>query len=194
MRRLLIFLSAVLLLVVVLGVLPIHGESELYDNVLRLHVIANSDSEDDQALKLLVRDKILSATEAMFQDCESRTEACSLVVENLSAIEQLAQSYVYALGYDYSVTAELGEEEYPTRNYESCCFPQGEYLSLRIKIGEASGQNWWCVLYPPMCLSAASEGDASIQAGLSGEQYNIITQTNNPKYKVRFKILEAFGG
>ena len=192
-KKLLIFTFAILGLSVLLGLLPIHGESAIYDNVLRLHVIANSDNEEDQALKLKVRDAVLEKSAELLVDCKSRDEARAVIESNLAVLEEEAQNTVLTLGYSYEVCAELGNEEYPTKNYESCCFPSGEYLSLKIRIGESAGQNWWCVLFPPMCLSAASEGtDAFAQVGLSDEQYNIITQTEKPKYKVRFKILEAF--
>ncbi len=194
-KRLLIVTFTILGLTVLLSALPIHGEKDIYENVLRLHVIANSDSDEDQALKLKVRDEVLSQTQELFKDCKSRSEAEKILNERLSLIEATAEKTVREEGYNYDVTVELGEEEYPTKNYESCCFPAGKYLSLRIKIGEADGQNWWCVLFPPMCLSAASNNaDAFTQVGLTGDQYNIITQTNEPKYKVRFKILEAIEG
>ena len=95
-------------------------------------------------------------------------------------------------GYDYTVAIELGKEEYPTKNYESCCFPAGEYTSLRILIGEASGQNWWCVLFPPLCLSAATDADAFASVGITDNQYQIITDSESTKYKIRFKLLESF--
>ena len=89
-------------------------------------------------------------------------------------------------------------EDYPTREYESCAFPAGQYLSLKICLGEAEGQNWWCVLFPPLCLSAATDSsdheDAFIQVGLTKEQYGIITETEDTKYRVRFKILETVKG
>jgi stage II sporulation protein R len=103
-------------------------------------------------------------------------------------------------GYDYPVSVLLGKEEYPTRSYENCCFPGGTYVSLRVCIGEAEGQNWWCVLFPPLCLSAASANDdqsnedAFISVGLTGEQYRVITETDNVKYRIRFKILESVQG
>lgn len=193
-KKLLIFTFCVIGLTVILGLLPIHGETELYGSVLRLHVLANSDSEEDQALKLKVRDAVLSKTEELFAGCKTREEAQTAVEEHLELIKSVAEETVYENGYEYSVSVSLGEEEYPTRNYEGCCFPAGEYLSLKIAIGEAEGQNWWCVLFPPMCLSAATDSsEAFAQVGLTGEQYNIITQNEKPTYKVRFKLLEAFG-
>ena len=191
-KRLLTVTIVILGLAIVLSLLPIHGESEIYENVLRLHVVANSDSEVDQTLKLKVRDEVLKSTQELFIDCKTRDEAKEVLAKNLDLIQRVAQSTVISEGYSYTATVELGEEEYPTKNYESCCFPAGEYLSLQIKLGEARGQNWWCVLFPPMCVGAATKDNAFAEVGLTGDQYNIITQTENPKYKVRFKLLEAF--
>ena len=194
-QRLLIVTILILCLTVIVNALPIHGEAEVYDNVVRLHVIANSDSEADQALKLAVRDAVLQETQSLFVGCKSKGEAENSVKQNISLIESVAQETIRANGYDYAVSVELGIEEYPTKNYESCCFPSGEYMSLKIKIGEAVGQNWWCVLFPPLCLGAASNSEqAFTEVGLSGDQYNMITQTDNPKYKIRFKLLEVFEG
>lgn len=194
-RRLLIFTFCILGLTMLLSALPIHGESEIYSSVVRLHVLANSDSDEDQELKLKVRDAILDECSSLFADCKDQMQAKEKITQNLALIESVAQKSVRENGFSYGVGVMLGNEEYPTKNYESCCFPAGEYLSLRVMIGEAEGQNWWCVLFPPMCLSAASQSsEAAAEVGLSGEQYNIITESESPKYKLRFKLLEAFGG
>ena len=194
-KRLLTVTFIILGLAFILSILPIHGETDVYTNVLRLHVIANSDSQEDQTLKLKVRDAVLDRTEQLFKGCKTRDEASKILNENLELIEATATDTVKKEGYDYKISVSIGEEEYPTKNYESCCFPSGEYLSLQIKIGEAVGENWWCVLFPPMCVSAAGDSaDAFAQVGLTDTQYNIITQTNEPKYKVRFKILEVIEG
>ncbi len=191
-KRLLVATFSLIALTIVLSMLPIHGESELYTNVLRLHVIANSDSEEDQELKLKVRDAVLAKSEEILRGAASRDEAARRISAAEDSLRECALRVVRKEGYSYGVSIQLGEEEYPTRSYESCCFPAGEYLSLRIKLGDAEGKNWWCVLFPPMCLSAAGDSaEGFIEAGLSGEQYNIITQTDSPKYKVRFKLLEA---
>ncbi len=183
-------------LILLLGLLPVHGESEIYENVLRLHVLANSDSEEDQALKLKVRDAVLAKSEELFANCQTREDAIEVTKQNLSVLEETARETLRAEGSDHSVRVELGEEVYPTRNYESFCFPAGNYLSLRIILGEGEGQNWWCVLYPPMCLSAASakssQSDEAITVGFTGEQYRVITETDSPTYRVRFRILEVF--
>lgn len=192
-KRLFAFALCLILLIGVLSFLPVHGESQLYQSVVRLHVLANSDSDEDQNLKLIVRDKVLEKATSLLSECNSQKEAQTIIESNLYVFESVAQSTVISEGYEYEVSIKLSDEKYPTKSYESCCFPSGNYLSLQILIGEAKGQNWWCVLFPPLCLSAASEGsEAFAEVGLTGEQYNVITETENPKYKVRFKLLEVF--
>ena len=191
-KKILTVLITLTLLITTLAVLPVHGESEIYSNVLRLHVIANSDSEDDQNLKLLVRDAVLAEAQILLCNVYDRTKAEETVIQNIEILRSVAERTVLDNGYDYPVAIELGEEEYPTKNYESCSFPAGEYTSLRILIGEAAGQNWWCVLFPPLCLSAATDADAFASVGITDGQYQIITENENPKYKIRFKILESF--
>ena len=194
MKKAVTLLVGLCVIILTLGFLPIHGENEIYEQVVRLHVLAHSDSEEDQALKLRVRDRVLSYSAQLLSEVTDREEAARLLKKDLNGICLEAQECVREAGYDYGVEVILGQERYPTREYESCCFPSGEYLSLQVRIGEAAGQNWWCVLFPPLCLSAASEQSdegAFIAAGLSGEQYKIITQTDGAPYRVRFKLLEA---
>ena len=193
MRQILIFCVFILVGVLLLGVLPTHGEADIYDSVLRLHVLANSDSEYDQALKLQVRDGVLGVTAELLADCTTRDQAVAIMSDNLEAVRRAAEEVISAEGAEYDVTVKLCCEDYPTKNYESVCFPAGEYMSLQVCIGEAEGKNWWCVLFPGMCLSAASKTDAQqafIQAGLTPEQYKLITESDGAKYKLRFKFLE----
>lgn len=188
-------LATLCLLILIIGILPVHGESEIYSNVLRLHVLANSDSEEDQALKLKVRDAILQKSDALLRDCRTRKEAISIVQNNLDVLEDAARGAIAAEGRQDTVAITLGEEVYPTRCYESFCFPSGSYLSLRVLIGNAEGQNWWCVLFPPMCMSAATQTeaqDAFVSVGLTGSQYRVITESDEVVYSVRFRILEVF--
>ncbi|MBQ8850356.1 MAG: stage II sporulation protein R [Clostridia bacterium] len=194
MQRSTTVIAVICCLFLFLGLMPVHGESEIYDSVLRLHVIANSDSDEDQELKLKVRDALLQKSETLFGDCATREEAIKKTAENLKLLKAEAAEVIRSEGYTYEVSVELGEEVYPTKNYEEFCFPSGSYMSLRIIIGNGEGQNWWCVLFPPMCLSAASTPDpedAFISVGLSKEQYGIITETEYPTYNVRFRILEV---
>ena len=193
MKKILILSVCICLLFVALSVMPVHGEAEIYDEVLRLHVVANSDSESDQALKLDVRDGIIEVTRELTADCHSLEQTSAVVSENLSVIAEEAQRIIQANGYSYDVEVRIGREEYPRKTYASLCFPAGEYLSLQVLIGDAAGQNWWCVLFPPLCLDAASSSneDAFISVGFTPEQYKVITETDSPKYKARFKLLEV---
>ena len=194
-RCLLTFSISVLIAVIFLGLLPVHGESEIYDSVVRLHVLANSDSTEDQELKLKVRDYVLIECSEIVEGAQTREEAEILLRGSLERIEAVAEAVIEMSGYDYPVMVELGLEEYPTRDYESICFPSGTYTSLRVCIGEAEGQNWWCVLFPNLCIGAATKEeaeDAFIAAGLTPEQYKIITESDDVKYTVRFKFLEVF--
>ena len=194
MQKISVLIVTVCTIFLLIGLLPVHGESEIYSQTLRLHVLANSDSEEDQALKLEVRDAILAVSEPLLSACGTREEAEAAVRENLPLLEQTAKDVLAAHGRADAVRAELSEEVYPTRNYEAFCFPSGRYLSLRVMIGEAEGQNWWCVLFPPMCLGAASETkteEAYISVGFTGEQYRVITETDHPTYRVRFRLLEV---
>ena len=194
MKNLVRILLAICMIVLLLGILPIHGESEVYGSVLRLHVLANSDSEEDQALKLKVRDAVLEAATPLLVDCTTREEASAVVEANLDMLTVVAQQTIAAAGREDPVEITLSREVYPTRAYEGFCFPSGAYLSLRVMIGKAEGQNWWCVLFPPMCLGAAtgqSPEDACISVGLTGEQYRVITETDHPTYQARFRILEV---
>ena len=197
-KKLLICTIFILLAAMVAGILPVHGESEIYDTVVRLHVIANSDSEEDQALKLKVRDRIIEVVTPAVEGCGSQSEAIAAIGSVMGEIESAARDVIATEGYDYSINVVIGEENYPTKTYETCAFPAGEYVSLRVVIGDGEGQNWWCCLFPPLCLSAAtadSDGDnedAFISVGLTSEQYKLVTETDAPKYKIRFKILEVF--
>ncbi len=195
MKKSLILVLSICMVFLIIGLLPVHGEAEIYDSVLRLHILANSDSDEDQALKLKVRDAILAEGGELFRDCRDLQEATDAVEKNQEKLLEIARRTIADEGYDYPVELKLSEEEYPLRTYGAVCFPSGRYLSLQILIGEAEGKNWWCVLFPPLCLSAATETkeneDAFISVGLSTDQYRVITETQEPPYKVRFKILEV---
>ena len=194
-------LAVLLVILMVLSFLPVHGEEKIYDTVVRLHVLANSDSAEDQALKLKVRDAVLEVTAPLLADCKSREQAVAALEGCMEEIRMAAEDVIAAEGREDltgSVQICLGEEDYPRRTYEDCTLPAGQYVSLRVCIGAAAGQNWWCVLFPPLCLSAATAGstgsseDAFVAVGLSKDQYGIITETEKTKYKVRFKILELW--
>ncbi|MBO5898332.1 MAG: stage II sporulation protein R [Clostridia bacterium] len=180
----------------VTALLPVHGEGEIYDAVVRLHVVANSDSERDQAIKLRVRDAVLTLASERLDGCTSRAEAERRLRGMTDELTEVARAELAKQGEQTDVRVELGREEYPTRSYERFCFPAGEYVSLRVLIGEAAGENFWCVLFPPLCMSAATVSreraeEEFIAVGLSRDQYAIITETQNTRYRLRFKFLEV---
>ena len=189
-------LSLYVMIVGTMTFLPVHGERALYDAVIRLHVVANSDSEQDQALKMVVRDAVLARASEHLTGCESRSEAEERLEQILPELELAAAQTLVKYGCEQPVRVVLGKEEYPTRNYESFSFPAGEYLSLRVLIGQGEGQNFWCVLFPPLCSSVASvtrerAEDEFIAVGLNKQQYGIITETSDAQYKIRFRLLEV---
>ena len=170
---------------------PIHGEERIYESVVRLHVIANSDSEEDQALKLKVRDAVLEESERILSGAQSKEDAEAVLLSSVGVLTERANSTVRENGFDYACTVSLSKEKYPEKSYESICFPSGEYTSLQVKIGESEGKNWWCVLFPQLCLSAsASPEEMFTEVGLTPDQYKIITESDGAKYKIRFKLLE----
>lgn len=193
MKKMTVATVCVLVFFLFLGLLPTHGEAKLYDKVLRLHVLANSDSEEDQSLKLKVRDKIIGVCTEKLADCESVEEAEARLSDIKNELLTAAKETITELGYAYPVNITLTREEYPRRDYDGLCFPSGEYLSLRVIIGEGVGQNWWCVLFPPLCLGVATakeREDAFIEAGFTAGQYKIITESDKVTYKIKFKCLE----
>lgn len=172
------------------GIGAVRTQQEISDKVVRLHVVANSDSEEDQALKLRVRDAILARTTALLEASEDRSEAEGLIRGQLLELEDIAVREITAAGYDYSVEARLAELDFPTREYESFTLPAGNYLALQVVIGVGEGKNWWCVVFPPLCTAAAAEVPASaLAAGFSEEEVRLITEEDRG-YVLKFKTLE----
>ena len=172
------------------GAWALNTQRDLADRVVRLHVLANSDSEEDQALKLLVRDAVLERTTALLERTGSRAEAEALLRESLPELETIAEETVRANGYSYAVTAELEDTSFPTKEYDGFSLPAGEYLALRILIGEGAGQNWWCVVFPPLCTAASADvPETALAAGLTEDQVSLMTEENSG-YVLKFKAVE----
>ena len=175
----------ILLAALFLAVCPAAGEEAIYRDVIRLHILAASDGESDQSDKLAVRDAILLEYGDLFRGFTDRNEAeNALTAELRQEIAATAKRTLTERGSEAPVTVALSEEDYPTRDYGSFSLPAGRYLSLRVVIGEGEGQNWWCVLFPPLCTAAAVEG---VPLGLSDAEYRLLT---DGKKSVRFKTLE----
>ena len=168
------------------GVDAMRTQGALSEKVVRLHVLANSDAEEDQALKLEVRDAILSHAEPLLEDTADRNEAEAVLRGQLLELEETASEVIRSAGYSYPVTVELSKTDFPTREYHSFSLPAGEYLALRVLIGEAEGQNWWCVVFPPLCSAVAADfGDTCF----SEKEIAFITE-DTTEYQIKFKIIE----
>ena len=187
-----LFRKALILAVVLMMLCTITGFAgqceTISDRVLRLHVLANSDSQEDQALKLKVRDKVLECSAYMLDDAQDLNQAEALTEQNLQDIQKVAQEEVYRQGYDYPVKVELTNMHFNTRVYETVTLPAGEYDALRVSIGEAQGHNWWCVMFPPMCLPAEEESK-ELQDVLDPAQMEIVE--GGSQYEVKFKTIEV---
>ena len=172
------------------GALALRTQDELADKVVRLHVLANSDSEEDQALKLRVRDAVLEQATAILEQSADRRAAESRLRGQLLELERIAAKEIAAEGYDYPVTVNLENTDFPTKEYDGFTLPAGEYLALRVIIGEGKGQNWWCVVFPPLCTAASADVPASaLAAGFSEEEVSLITEENQG-YVLKFKAVE----
>lgn len=172
--------------------------TDIANSVFRLHVIANSDKEEDQNLKYIVRDHLLDYMNSICGNCKSKEEAISIVQENKNTFEQIATNTIKEQGYDYSVKINIGNFEFPTKNYGDISLPAGYYDALRVEIGEAKGQNWWCVMFPPLCFVDISSGvvpDESkelMENSLSQEEFALVSSQSYDEIQFKFKLLEFF--
>ena len=156
-------------------------------DVLRLHVIAASDSEEDQQLKLKVRDGVLKAGAEIFDGSVNVENAVERLTPKLAEIERTAENIVKENGFDYDVSVTLSREFFATRTYESVTLPAGKYLAVRVVIDEGQGKNWWCVMFPTLCLPAAAV-KTEIDDVLNEKEVQLVSR--NPKFEPRFKIVE----
>lgn len=173
------------------GVWAAGSQSALADSVVRLHVIANSDSAEDQALKLQVRDAILAAAGDQISGAASRTQAEAILSRQLGLLADAGADAVEAAGKSYPVTVSLTDHWFPTKEYGDFSLPAGTYRALRVVIGEGAGENWWCVVFPPLCLGAVCESveDTAAMAGLEEGEISLLTGSDEG-YVIRFKIVE----
>lgn len=173
--------------------------NDISNSVFRLHIVANSDSAEDQALKLSIRDCLMRECGFLFKNADTAQEAAKIADKNLDQICKIAQAEVVSQGYDYKVCAKVGKFAFPTKSYKDITLPSGKYTALRIEIGKASGKNWWCVMYPPLCLtdgiiSCPESSKEMLKGSLTDEGYRLVTKENSKSIpvEVRFKIVEIF--
>ena len=171
--------------------------SDISNSLFRLHVIAASDSIEDQNLKYLVRDAIISYMNELLQSTSTKEEAIEIASSHSNDFKQIAEQVISENGFDYSVNLEIGNFSFPTKTYGDISLPAGYYDALRIEIGKAEGQNWWCVLFPPLCFVDVSSGIVPeeskevMKESISSEGYSVISETD-PGIQFKFKILELF--
>lgn len=175
-------------------------QSGISAKVVRFHVLANSDDAEDQALKLVVRDRILQEYRTLLQDCGTKEESLKMLANAKQAIAETAAATVREQGYTYPVRVSLVREEFPMKQYDTLVFPAGVYDALRIEIGAAAGQNWWCVLYPQMCFVDAAWGYSTeeshmrLENTLTQEEFLVVSAMEQEKVtpKLKCKIVELW--
>ncbi len=171
--------------------------SDLQDSVFRLHIVANSDSEEDQNLKLLVRDNILAYMKEISSDISSKEEAIALANAHIPEFYDIARKTIADNGYDYDVKLSIGKFDFPTKVYGDISLPCGIYDALKIEIGEAKGHNWWCVMFPTLCFVDVSSGSLDddskevLESSLNDEEFKLISE-NDSIFNFKFKIVEFF--
>ena len=171
-------------------------QEQIAEKVLRFHVLANSNSEEDQKLKLQVRDAIGGLLQEKMAQVENREECEKFITEWIPKIEQTAAAVIEENGYDYSVCARLEETDFPVKTYGAYTFPAGRYEALRVTIGEGAGENWWCVLYPNMCFENSmyevvdERGEKALREVLDEKEYEAVLKEGN--YQIRLRILDFF--
>lgn len=174
--------------------------TDISDSVFRLHVLANSDSEEDQALKYKVRDNLINYMNSICTETTSKDEAISIANNHLDNFKKIAEDTISANGYNYTVQVQVGNFEFPTKTYGDISLPAGNYDALRVNIGEAKGQNWWCVMFPPLCFIDVSSGvvpDNSkevLKNSMNEEDFALVSESDeSSEISFKFKILELFG-
>lgn len=171
--------------------------SDIADNVFRLHIVANSDTDEDQNLKLIVRDNILNYMKEIASSVSSKEEAVEIITSHLDDFYNIAIDTIRNAGYDYDVNLSVGQFDFPTKEYGDISLPAGIYDALRIEIGEAQGHNWWCVMFPTLCFVDVSSGSLDegskgvLEDNLSDEEFSLISD-DSADVKFKFKVVEFF--
>ena len=171
--------------------------NNIEDSVFRLHIIANSDSDEDQALKYKVKNNIISYMNKLCENSSSKEETIEITKNHINDFKQIADKTIADNNFEYTSTVEIGNYKFPTKYYGDIALPSGNYDALEIKLGNSSGKNWWCVLYPSLCFVDVSSGvvpDSSkenLKNNLPDEEYALVSE-NSPAYNFKFKIVEFF--
>lgn len=193
-KVLIFFVSAIFVLVFTAASYSCGFGEDLENSVIRLHVLANSDSAEDQALKLRVRDRILKDGRELFKNAKSEEEARRILSENRDFLENSARDEIFSAGYDYPVAVNMGKYDFPMKVYENYAFPSGEYEAVRVEIGKAEGQNWWCVMFPPLCFVDGTvdekKAEETLRSALTADEFDVISASGG--VDLRFKVVDVF--
>ena len=200
-----------ILLVGILGIMGTYAYAQISkidrfsddykDNLIRFHVLANSDSDEDQNLKLKVRDEVISYLQPKLKDSKSIQESEKIILNEEDKLMDICKETIKENGYDYDVSINLGYSKFPTKQYSSVVLPAGEYKALKIVIGKGQGRNWWCVMFPPLCFVDEQnnvidkETDEKLKSVLTKDEYELIVEKDNKKVndlQIKFKIVEVF--
>ena len=190
MKKAVFFVLIIVCLGLLIGCSAMREEREIYDKTLRLHIPADSNSEADQAVKLKVRDAVLNLLEEPLSGCKNKSESIKIIQDMSDIISETANNVLLSNNFDYKATVTLTEEYYPRRSYEGFTLPAGTYTSLKIELGEAEGKNWWCVLFPQVCIGSAKPEETLAEVGFTANQIRLLTEQEETEYVVKFKIVE----
>lgn len=198
-KRIILVISLLLIYIAISAFSYVAAVSnDISESVFRLHVIANSDSEEDQNLKYIVRDNLIKYMNTLTQNMSTKDDAIKIAKEHEQDFRDIAIKTIRENGYNYDVKVEIGNCYFPTKYYGDISFPAGYYDALKVEIGESAGQNWWCVMFPPLCFVDMSTGivpdesKQTIKEQLSEEEYAIINEKNNANINFKFKLIELF--
>lgn len=198
-KKILVILILLFIFILISAISYVNAVSnDIANSVFRLHVIANSDSDEDQSLKLKVRDELLKYMNNISKDVKSKEETVKIANEHIEEFKKIAERVIKENGYNYVVNVQIGKSSFPTKYYGDIALPAGEYDALKVQIGEAKGQNWWCVMFPPLCFVDVSTGivpdnsKQELKENLTDEEYDLISKTNDKEISFKFKIVEMF--
>ncbi|BCN28815.1 stage II sporulation protein R [Anaeromicropila herbilytica] len=197
-------LFIILIVFLVVNIMPMDScsadskqiQEGIANEIIRLHVIANSDSRDDQALKLKVKDAVVKAMAVKFKNINSKERARQVIIKNIPEIKKIALHAIRENGYQYGVKVSLSNTYFPTKIYGDMTFPPGVYEALRVQIGGAEGRNWWCVMFPPLCFVDTTysivpkESKHKLKKLLTNDEYNTILGKEKVEVKVKFRFIE----
>ncbi len=195
-RFLALFLTVTLLFTLALSYAKSVG-SDISDAVVRLHIVANSNTDTDQWLKLKVRDRIVSESAYLFENISDSEQALSIARTNTEVFRKLALDEIHRQGFDMPVTVSVGKCAFPTKYYDGITLPAGQYNAVNIQLGESKGENWWCVMYPPLCftdgiVSLSDKAKTKLQKSLTAEEYKLITESSGSvPVQIKFKFIEV---